>query len=188
MHTYRFRIQSDENEDFVMDVELKANQTFFDFHNAIKQFCNISSNEFASFFICDDKWRKKTEITLVEMEVEEKNTEEKKVIKEMKDIVLNSVIINPHQKFIYIYDFLNVYTFYIELTHIKEANEKDTYPKLVKVESELKLNKVINIDSIFDDDDDYTEIEKDTFFGEDTDIGDLDNLETDMFYGKPDEF
>lgn len=188
MHTYRFRIQSDENEEFLMDIELKANQTFLDFHNAIKAFANINTNEFASFFICDDKWRKKTEITLVEVEIEDKNTNEKKIIKEMKDVVINSVIDNPHQKFLYIYDFLNVYTFYIELTHIKEVNEKDTYPKLVKIESEINLNKQNNLNDIFDEDDDYEDTDKETFFGEDTDLGDLDNLETDMFYGKPDEF
>lgn len=188
MHSYRFKLYSDNFEDFLMELELKSNQTFLEFHNAIKQYCKINSNEFASFFICDDKWRKKSEITLVEIEIEESNqNNNKKIIKEMKDVVLNTVIINPHQKFLYVYDFLNLYTFYVELTHIKQVTEKDKFPKLIKKEGEINLTKISDLHKTILEDD-FSDISNETFFGEEADPEDFENLETDLFYGKPDEF
>jgi hypothetical protein len=135
MYTYKFRLIFDEIEDFVRDYEILADQTFKDFHDIIvESISGLEGNELASFYICDRKWEKKTEITLIEMDsdknkdyMEEDNIP--KVI--MSESVLSDFIDDPHQRLIYEYDFLNIKTFYIELlktSEVTKAASKKKYP------------------------------------------------------------
>jgi hypothetical protein len=190
MHAYRFRIQTEENEDFLMDIEVKASQNFFDFHHAIKEFCNITSNELASFYICDDSWRKKTEIMLLDMS-DDIDKENPKPVLLMEKAKLNEVINNPHQKFLYVYDFLKMHTFFIELMQIREASASLEYPALIRKEGEINLNKSSDLLGFIDDEeillpDDKIE-DVDSLFGEHTDDEDMDNLGTDVFFGENDK-
>ena len=63
---FRFRMLSDENDRFVRDYEVMYDMTLLDFHNFI-----LSSLEYepcmASFFTADDRWEKKREFTLMDM-------------------------------------------------------------------------------------------------------------------------
>jgi len=183
MHTYRFRILSEQNEDFLLDIDVLANQTFLDLHNTIKSFCNINSNELASFYICDDKWRKKKEIMLIDMNLENSEQEQNsEPVILMEDIKLNQIINNPHQKFIYVYDFMKMHTFYVEMMSVKQSDDKQKYPLLVKKESTINLNIASkNIELI---DDCFTNpIEEDSsFFEDDVQEEDLDTLGTDIYY------
>lgn len=145
MYAYRFRVYSEDFDDFEMYVELLSVQTFLDFHQAIKKFLNINSNELASFYLCDDKWRKIQEITLIDMGFDEEsnlnseNKLNKKPILLMETTRLNSAITNPHQKMLYIYDYAMLYTFQIELVKIFQANSKNEYPVLVKKQGTINL-------------------------------------------------
>ncbi len=185
MHVYRFRILTEENEDFLLDIDVKASQNFLDFHNAIKSFCNITSNELASFYLCDDSWRKKTEIMLLDMN-DENDPENSKSVLLMEKARLNEVIINPHQKFMYVYDFMKMHTFYVELMQIKDASSSIEYPALIRKEGEINLNKASDLLGFIDDDmlpPDELPDEIDSLFVEDTDADDLDNLGTDLDFG-----
>lgn len=192
MHAYRFRVLSEENEDFLLDIEVKATQTFLDFHLALKSFCNITNNELASFFVCDDKWRRKSEIILVDMGVSDEDTKqseqsEKKPVMVMEKVKLNQIIIDPHQRFMYIYDFMHMHTFYIELTHIKPTIKTIQYPSLIKKEGEINFNTSASKINLLLEDEELGQIpdldEDDPFFGQEADGEDLGNLETDIFYG-----
>ncbi len=68
MHAYRFRMLHEDQEDFLRDFDILASQSFADFHQIIKQSVELSGNELASFFVCDRNWRKKKEITLINMQ------------------------------------------------------------------------------------------------------------------------
>jgi hypothetical protein len=70
MHTYKFRMIVEDQDDFVRDYEIRSNQTFSQLYNIIRQTVTLKGNELASFFICDSKWRKKKEITLLDMQDE----------------------------------------------------------------------------------------------------------------------
>ncbi len=194
MHAYKFRIQFEENEDFCMDVELKASQTFLDFHNAIKNFCQITTNELASFFISDDSWRKKKEIMLFDMNEGQYDDEELKAKKPMimETSVLNKVIINPHQRFLYVYDFIKMHTFSIELIQIKEASSAIEYPALIKKEGEVKLTKPSNdLLGLLDDDEAFPEDLSDNrelLYGDEPDPEELNDLSADIFSEDPDKF
>jgi len=148
MHAYRFRLLFDEQEDFLRDFELLSSQTFADFHDLIKKSVELPGNELASFFVCDRNWRKKKEITLINMNggnpEEEEDDDDRRGPKptrmqvvEMDKVRIREVIDDPHQRLLYEYDFLNPKVFFVELTKILEAGDKSQYPACVKSEGKL---------------------------------------------------
>ena len=64
---YRFTLISDEVEDFVREIKIDSEATFFDFHEAILKAAGYKDDQMTSFFICDDGWEKEQEITLEDM-------------------------------------------------------------------------------------------------------------------------
>ncbi|MCD4684066.1 MAG: plasmid pRiA4b ORF-3 family protein, partial [Bacteroidales bacterium] len=115
MHIYRFRLLSDINDEFVRDIELMASQSFLDFHNMISECVNLNGKELASFHVCDQKWNKMKEITLIDMLDGEDKEEETKPIEEtfiMKDSLIKNFIEEPHQRLLYEYDLFNMNTFF----------------------------------------------------------------------------
>lgn len=60
---YRFTIISDEVDDFVREIQIDPEATFFDLHEAILKAANYTNDQMTSFFICDDDWEKEKEIT-----------------------------------------------------------------------------------------------------------------------------
>lgn len=151
MHVYKFRILSEEQNDFVRDIEISSNQTFEDFHKILLQTSGLDGKELASFHITNGKWMKSKEITLIDMMQEEKdfqqefeeNEEEETFQKTfiMKDSRLKDFIDDPHQRMIYEYDFLKLKTFYIELIRIAQAKNNIDYPVCVRSKGELELKK-----------------------------------------------
>lgn len=133
MYAYKFRLTFDEVEDFVRDYEILAEQTFKDLHDTILKSIGLDGQELASFYLCDGRWEKKNEITLLDMNMEDDSAEREGNITKsvMSESVLSDFIDDPHQRLIYEYDFLNIKTFYIELLKTFESVGKDKYPKCI---------------------------------------------------------
>ena len=64
---YRFTIISDEVDDFVREIQIDPEATFYDFHEAILKSVGYANDQMTSFFICDDDWEKGKEVTLEEV-------------------------------------------------------------------------------------------------------------------------
>jgi len=64
---YRFTIISDEVDDFMREIKIDSEATFFDFHKAILKSVDYKDDQMTSFFICDEDWEKEQEITLEDM-------------------------------------------------------------------------------------------------------------------------
>ena len=73
MYYYKFRVYYDEVEDFVRDVEILANDNFESFHHLLYECIGLKGNEFAAFSICDPKWNKQKEITLMDISEGDEN-------------------------------------------------------------------------------------------------------------------
>ena len=56
---YRFTIISDEVDDFVREIQIDPEATFYDFHEAILKSAGYTNDQMTSFFICDDDWERK---------------------------------------------------------------------------------------------------------------------------------
>jgi len=142
MHIYRFRILLEDNDQFFREIDIRANQTFEEFHKAIAESADFDLSEMASFYLCDSKWNKQQELSLCDLEIQEEelnDEDEDGTFKKrtmpvamMCNTKMKDVIIDPHQRMIYIYDFLKMHTFFIELFKIRESEEGVTYPRVVK--------------------------------------------------------
>ena len=115
---YRFTIISDEVDDFVREIQIDPEATFFDLHEAILKAANYTNDQMTSFFICDDDWEKEKEITQEEMD---NNPEMDSWI--MKEPRLNELIEDEKQKLLYVFDYMTERCFFIELSEIITGKE-----------------------------------------------------------------
>lgn len=110
---YRFTIISDEVDDFIREIQIDPEATFFDFHEAILKSVDYANDQMTSFFICDDDWEKEKEVTLEEMD---DNPEMDSWI--MKDTTISELVEEEKQKLLYVFDYMTERCFFIELTEI----------------------------------------------------------------------
>lgn len=149
MYYYKFKIFFDEVEDFVRDIEIRSTDTFQSFHEIIFSSTGLTGNELASFFICDTKWNKQKEVTLIDME-DDRLTDTPEYMEDddfstksnlpksvMAQSILKDYISDPHQHIIYEYDFLNPKIFYIELMKILPVKKGNEYPRCTLKSKEL---------------------------------------------------
>lgn len=164
---YRFRVILDAHEDVFRDIEIEANATFEDFHNAITQSFGFGGQEMASFYISNDKWEEGDEIALFDM------GEKPGDVLVMGETLLENVIHEDQTKLIYVYDFLNMWTFLVELAEIAEAQEGLLYPNLMFAHGQIPEEAP---EKEFISDGDEDELEDDEFG---LDPEDYDNLDFD---------
>ena len=119
---YRFRITFEDQEDIFREIDIRSNQTFEEFHNAIQDAIGFDNSKDASFFISDDYWRKGEEIAL----------RGNPGVKLMSKSKIAGFIEDPHQKILYFFDPAAGWSFYIELLKIIEEDSKVKYPKCSK--------------------------------------------------------
>ncbi len=135
MAVYRFRVAFEDNEDIYREIEIKSTQHFEDFHNMIVQSVGFDNLHDASFFISDDLWRKGDEIGLRptdEEEVDPRKRRDLPLKKQMNKCKMASLIDDPHQKFVYVYDPKTSWTFLVELVKILLDDPKGSFPKVTK--------------------------------------------------------
>ncbi|WP_420379084.1 IS1096 element passenger TnpR family protein [Gilvibacter sp.] len=128
---FRFRIILDTQEDVFRDLEILQDATMEDFHNAITQAFGFGGQEMASFYLSDDKWEQGEEIALFDM------SEGPEPTRIMAKTLLEDVLNEDQTKMIYVYDFLSMWTFLVELAEIAEPQPGMQYPNLMYVHGEL---------------------------------------------------
>lgn len=164
---YRFRIilDNDTDEDIFRDVEISESDTLEDLHNIIIQSFGFDGTEMASFYISNDAWEQGEEISLFDLS-------EDASARLMNETSLDSVVLEAQTKLIYVYDFLSMWTFYVELAEIVDETEGHDYPNLIFAQGQVPdcaPEKLFEAD----DEDDFDEFE-DGF-----DVDDYDSLDFD---------
>ena len=119
---YHFRLILDTKEDVFRDIALEENATFEDFHNAITQAFGFGGSEMAVFYESDDEWQQGDSISLFDMGEED--------ARRMSDTILNDVFSHT-SKMLYVYDFLSLWTFFVELIESDEPIPGNAYPLLL---------------------------------------------------------
>jgi len=130
---YRFRVILDTKEDVFRDIELLEESTLEDFHNTIINAFGFDGNEMASFYISDEDWNQGEEILQYDL------SEGEESVRLMNETTLDSIVSESQTKLIYVYDFLNLWTFLIELAEIAEIEEGRDYPNLMFVHGQIPL-------------------------------------------------
>ncbi len=163
---YRFRVILDAEEDVFRDIELLQESTLEDFHNSIINAFGFDGNEMASFYLSDDTWNEGEEISQFDP------GDGDEPVKLMNETTLDSILSKDQTKLIYVYDFLSMWTFLIELGEISEVEEGRDYPNLMFVHGQIPLEapnkEFIAEKGEFGDD-----------FDEDFDVDDYDDLSFD---------
>ncbi len=123
---FKFRLLSHEIKDFVRDIEIRSNQTFYDFHKAIQDDLNYDSAQIASFYQTNQLWEKEKEFTLFDMSDVPNN-----ITVAMDRARLRDFVKDPKQRLIYIFDFFNARGLNIELIDTQEEVRYFDYPAVV---------------------------------------------------------
>ena len=125
---YRFRaiLDHENKEDIFRDIEIRKTDTFEDLHNVLTQSFGFDGSEMASFYVSNDDWHQGQEIALFDMGQNED-------IRMMNETIIEDLLYEDNTKLIYIYDFLNMWTFLVELGEIVEEAQGTDYPNLLFV-------------------------------------------------------
>ena len=113
---YRFRVvlDNDTKEDIFRDIEIRKTDSLEDLHNVITQSFGFDGSEMASFYISDDDWNQGEEISLFDM------SEGGSDIQLMNETTIDATVSESNTKLIYVYDFLSMWTFLVELAEVVE--------------------------------------------------------------------
>lgn len=164
---YKFRVILDAEEDIFRDIAILDDDTLEDLHNAIFNAFGFDGMEVASFYTCDETWNQEDEIPL--FDVGDVPGEQRI----MSDYKLSDILDQENTKIIYVYDFINMWTFLVELAAIEEQTAGSTYPETLFSRGEMpdeaieKNFEADNADDFYDDfEDGLDEDDLDMFEGD----------------------
>lgn len=169
---YRFRIILDAKEDVIRDIEIEDTATLEEFHDVITQAYGFGGQEMASFYTSNDEWEQEEEIPLFDM------SEEPGALRVMGETILKHVATKDSTKLIYVYDFLTMWTFLVELAEIAEPEAGMMYPNLMFAHGEIPDDaphkKYVSKDENEDEEDDLFDEDDYGLDAEDYDTLDFD--------------
>jgi hypothetical protein len=122
---YKIRIILDADEDIFRDIEIEGSNTMEELHDAITQAFGFLGNEMASFYTCDEEWIQDEEIALFDL------SENGSDVRLMNQIVLTDILTENDPRLLYVYDFLSMWTFFVELADITEKIDGQSYPNIL---------------------------------------------------------
>lgn len=142
---YKVRVILDVEEDVIRTLVVDEHQTLEKLHIQIANAFGFDGNEMASFYTSDNGWNQGEEIPLF-------NMSETGVGLSMTTCILNEILPHQNDKLIYVYDFLEMWTFYVEV--IEKTEEKISETKIILSVGDVPKeapNKVFESDKIVDD-------------------------------------
>ena len=165
---YRFRVilDNESDDDVFRDLEILETDTMEDLHNIINQSFGFDGAEMASFYVSDDSWNQGEEISLFDV------SDGSNAVKLMNETIIKDIVHEAQTKLIYVYDFFNMWTFYVELAEIVDATEGVDYPNLMFVHGQVP-------DTAPEKDFQVEDFGEDNEFEDGFDLEDYDNLDFD---------
>lgn len=126
MEIYRFRVLLDNADNVFRDIEVGSEAPISDLHEAIIEAFGFSGREVSSFFLSNEEWDKGEEIALMDFSEPGMDT-----VRTMADTPVSEAAREKGDKLLYLYDFLRMWIWYVELIEIGEAADGVTYPRTV---------------------------------------------------------
>ena len=120
---YKIRIVLDSEKDIIRTVLVNDDINLEALHQTITKSFNFEGFEMASFYRTDDEWNEGEEIPLFDMS-------EAGAGNSMQNCFINEIIPKAGDKLIYVYDFLKMWTFYVETINVSTAAQEDL-PKTI---------------------------------------------------------
>ncbi|QNM86645.1 hypothetical protein H9W90_05875 [Polaribacter pectinis] len=149
---YKIRVILDTKEDIIRTILINDNINLENLHSIIAKSFGFKGQEMASFYRTDEEWNQGEEIPLFNMAEAGEGVS-------MQTCILNETLPEENDKLIYVYDFLNMWTFYVDVVEISSEMKNDLPQTILSVgeipeeapEKEFVANK---LDSDFDEDED----------------------------------
>ncbi|MBT8316069.1 MAG: hypothetical protein HKP59_00420 [Lutibacter sp.] len=157
---YRIRIILDVKDDVIRDLIVDKSINLEELHFTIAKSFGFKGQEMASFYRTDENWEQGDEIPLFDMSDFGDSIS-------MKTFMVTDAFTKIGDKLIYVYDFMALWTFFVELTEIKDTtidnlpiialsfgNVPDEAP-----EKEFKSEKLADDFDSFDDENGFENID-----------------------------
>lgn len=117
---YKIRIILDVKKDVIRDIEIHESENLETLHLEIANAFGFNGQEMASFYRTDTEWNQGEEIPLFDMGDG----------LSMQACNLKDTLIKKGEKLIYVYDFMAMWTFFVEVSEVNKTLAKET-PKVV---------------------------------------------------------
>ncbi|MFA7687863.1 MAG: hypothetical protein WCY25_08360 [Moheibacter sp.] len=152
---YKIRVILDTKDDVFRDIEVRDKQTLFTLYKGIMSAFSLPGEELASFFESDKEWSQGREIPLESMDEEQAD-------ETMADFYIQEALPEVGARMIFVYDYLEMWTFFVEVLAIEDKKAVLNYPLtvyrygIVPLKAPKKSLDVINLeedDEALDDDD-----------------------------------
>lgn len=161
---YKIRVILNTEEDVIRDIAIHKTATLEDLHNAVTNAFGFSGNEMASFYRSDEAWDQGEEFPLFDMSEGANGTTQ------MRDITIENLLKENHDKLIYVYDFFTMWSFYVEVIDIDFNENNMEVPSLLfslgvvpNNAPEIKFETEDLSMKTFDDEDDEDEFDEFNF-------------------------
>ena len=118
---FKFRMLSDENDNFVRDLEVPYDMTLRGFHEFLVRILGYEAC-MTSFFTAEGQWERLQEYTLLDMGDPESIP--------MENVSLGQLLHHNRERLIYLFDQLNNRALYLELTEAKKPEPTMEYPRV----------------------------------------------------------
>jgi hypothetical protein len=142
----KFRIILNVEEDVLRDIVIDSNITLIEFSKIISGEFGFDSSEISTFHHSNENWEQLDEIKIFKID---------ELDQIMDKTPISNFFLSKGDKLIYIYDFLNYWTFFIELYEIDESVKIDSYNCINSV-GEVPKNPpsdIFDINSVKEDSD-----------------------------------
>lgn len=179
VNIFKFRVIIDTEQDVFRDIEIETDATFEQLHEALLDAFDFELGEMASFYMSNEQWEKGLEIPLMEMAGD--------AALSMKSTKLSDMLSKPSEKVLYVYDFMRMWIFYVELMEVKKDMPSTIYPRVALVygDAPSQDSKEMDLYGSEFSEDEFTEMHGDV---NDEDEGDEDMFESGEDYFDESEF
>jgi hypothetical protein len=123
---YTFRFISDEEESFIMDVNINHDQTFLQLHQIIQERLGFDPGQLTSFFASNESWEKLEEITLLDMGTEQAHI--------MENTPIEMFYHEKNERLLYVFDYLAERLLFGSIVRLIDAESPIPLPTVSKLE------------------------------------------------------
>jgi len=142
---YKIRVILDTKDDVFRDIEIRDKQTLFTLYKGIMSAFSLQGEELASFYESGQDWAQGREIPL-------ENMDENGPDETMSDFYVHEALPQVGSRMIFVYDYMDMWTFFVEVVSIEEKKAVLNYPLTVYRYGSMPLKapkrnmEVLNLD------------------------------------------
>lgn len=127
---FRIKLISDEVENFLREYLIEDDATFLDLNRVILASCGYPDDQITSFYLCDEEWERKKQVTREDMSLDRGSSYEEDIFV-METTRLNELIEEEDQKLEYVFDPFAERVFYLDVVEIVPVQHIDE-PQIVR--------------------------------------------------------